>query len=244
MKPFLLLQLRSIDAASDNEFQAILNYGCLKGSEVHRVRMEKTGIPQIDLNDYSGVIVGGGPANASDPENKKSAAQKNYESDLALLFDEIIENDFPYLGACYGLGAIVKHLQCEVSKDKYSEEVGAIAIRLTDEAKEDTLTTNLPKKFIALGGHKESCMVLPPQATLLASSADCPIQMIRIKNNIYATQFHPELDQFGLASRINIYKNAGYFPPEDVDKLINRAKGHEISIPMIILHRFIQKYKQ
>ena len=244
MKPFLILQLRPIDAASDSEYQAFLKYGNLRENEVHRVRMEKIGIPEINLEDYSAVIVGGGPANVSDPENKKGDEQKKYESELALLFDKIIENDFPFLGACYGLGAVVKHLQCEVSKDKYSEDVGVIGIHLTDNAENDPLTIGLPNKFNALGGHKESCISLPANAVLLASSKDCPNQIIRIKNNIYATQFHLELDQDGLALRINIYKNAGYFPSEDVDKLINRAKGHEISIPMIILHRFVQRYKQ
>lgn len=244
MKPFLILQLRPIDAASDSEFQAILKYGNLRENEVHRVRMELTGIPKIILDDYSAVIVGGGPANVSDPEDTKNTTQKKYESELAFLFDEIIENDFPYLGTCYGLGAIVKYMKCEVSQGKYSEDVGAITIRLTNDAENDPLTKELSKEFFALGGHKESCIRLPANAVLLASSKDCPNQMIRIKNNIYATQFHPELDQFGLALRINIYKNAGYFPPEDVEKLINRAKGRDISIPMIILHRFVQRYKK
>ena len=244
MKPFLLLQLRPIDAASDNEYQAFLKYGNLRENEVHRIRMEKTGISEINLNDYSAVIVGGGPANVSDPEVKKDASQIQFESDLNDLLKIIIENDFPFLGACYGLGALVKYMHCEVSQGKYSEDVGAIAIHLTDEAENDPLTSELPKEFFVLGGHKESCISLPANAVLLASSKDCPNQMIRIKNNIYATQFHPELDQFGLALRINIYKNAGYFPPEDVEKLINRAKGREISIPMIILHRFVQRYKK
>ena len=50
MKPFLLLQLRPIDQASDKEFEAFLKYGELKEEDVVRIRMEKEGIPEIKLD--------------------------------------------------------------------------------------------------------------------------------------------------------------------------------------------------
>ncbi len=46
MKPFLILQLRPIDMASDDEFDAFLKYGGLLNNQVHRVRMEKEGVPK------------------------------------------------------------------------------------------------------------------------------------------------------------------------------------------------------
>ena len=39
--------------------------------------------------------------------------------------------------------------------------------------------------------------MLPPTAVLLATSPRCPVQMFRVKQNLYATQFHPELDVRG-----------------------------------------------
>ena len=77
MKPFLILQLRPEDEASDNEFSAFLKYGGLTEKEVHRIRMEKESIPNIDLNEYSGIILGGGPSNVSD----KVEIKKEYEKD-------------------------------------------------------------------------------------------------------------------------------------------------------------------
>ena len=53
MKPFLILQLRPIDMASDNEYEAFLKFGGLSRNQAHRVRMEKEGVPKIDLNEYS-----------------------------------------------------------------------------------------------------------------------------------------------------------------------------------------------
>ena len=89
MKPFLLLQLRPIDLASDNEFLSFLQYGGLKTHEVHRIRMEKEGIPALDLHDYSGIILGGGPSNVSDHEAIKQDYEKAIETSTAL-WDTII----------------------------------------------------------------------------------------------------------------------------------------------------------
>lgn len=244
MKPFLILQLRPIDLASDNEFSAFLRYGGLAESDVHRVRMENVGIPEINLDDYSGILLGGGPSNVSDDEGIKHKYQKRFESDLNRLFKKVFKEDFPILGTCYGIGALVKYRGGEVSREKYSEGIGAVEVELSKEGKKDQLLAKLPLKFMAFGGHKEACQKLPTGATLLVSSDSCPIQMIRFGKNIYATQFHTELDADDIVLRIKIYKSHGYFSPEDAEGLIEKTKNHHITIPGRILHNFIQKYKQ
>jgi len=244
VKPFLLLQLRPIDEASDNEFSAFLHYGGLSENQVHRVRMEKDGIPNIDLEEYSGIILGGGPSNVSDLQEEKHNYQKRFEAELDRLLDKVFKIDFPMLGTCYGIGAIAKHRGGNVSKENYSEGVGVVQVELTSEGKNDKLLKDLPAKFTAFGGHKEACQSLPTDAILLAESQNCPIQMIRFGNNIYATQFHTELDEDGILLRIKIYKNHGYFSPDDAEKLINLAKNKHVNTPKLILDRFIQIYKQ
>ena len=244
MKPFLILQLRPIDLASDNEFSALLYYGGLSEDQVQRVRMEKEGIPEINLEDYSGIILGGGPSNVSDHQEKKLSYQIRFEADLDRLLDKVFEDDFPMLGTCYGIGAIAKYKGGKVSKEKYSEGVGVVQVELTSEGKNDKLLKGLPNKFTAYGGHKEACQSLPPGAILLAESQDCPIQMIRMGKNIYGTQFHTELDKDGVILRIKVYKNHGYFSPEDAEKLIMNLKSYNVKIPMLILNQFVQKYKQ
>lgn len=241
MKPFLILQLRPEDEASDEEFKAFLKVANLKPDQVQRIRMEKEDIPEISLDDYSGVIVGGGPSNVSNAD--KNTQQKRFEGQLHNLLNKIIERDFPFLGACYGIGILADHLGGKVSTEKYSEGVGATTIELTDEALEDPLLQDLPKNFRAFGGHKESCQHLPPKATLLATSKNCPIQMIRVKKNIYATQFHPELDSQGIALRIRVYKNHGYFKPEEADKLIADAMEETVAVPELILQNFVTRYR-
>jgi len=243
MKKFLLLQIRPEDAASDNEYEAFMKFGGLKPEDVHRVRMEQGGIPKINLDDYSGIIQGGGPGNVSDPLEKKTDYQQKYESDLQKLFDKVIAKDFPYIGACYGIGALTNHLGGSVSKENYTEPVGAVDITLTEAGERDPLLNGIPKKFRAFVGHKEACQALPQGATLLASSEKCPVQMIRVKNNIYGCQFHPELDTEGLIVRVNVYKNAGYFPPEEAEPLIAEVKKENVIYPDKILKNFVDRYK-
>lgn len=244
MKPFLILQLRPIDLAADDEFEAFLKYGGLKPNEVHRVRMEKEPIPVVNLNDYSGIIIGGGPSNVSDDEDKKEQYQKEFEAGLKKLLKEAIEIDFPVFGNCYGLGIIFKTIGGEVSKEKYGEGVGCTEIELSEAGMNDSLLAELPAKFNAFGGHKEACQELLEGVTLLASSVNCPIQMIRIGKNIYATQFHTELDKEGICIRIDIYKNHCYFLPHEAENLKNSIKNCEVTVPFKILSQFIEKYRR
>jgi GMP synthase (glutamine-hydrolysing) len=207
--------------------------------------MEQEGIPDVDPSDYAAVIVGGGPANVSDPEDKKDDRQKRFERHLHTLFDQIVELDHPYLGACYGLGALFDHQGAKVSMERYSEPVGGVIITLTEEGEKDPLLEGLPRTFRALCGHKEACQNLPEGAVLLASSESCPIQIARLKSNLYGIQFHPELDVPGICVRIDVYKHAGYFPPEDAEKLKQKVcDDGEVIVPMEIMRRFVERYRR
>lgn len=236
MKPFLLLQSRPEDTASDNEYEAFLKFSELEESQLKRMRVESGNLPDINLDEYSGIILGGGPNNASD--EVKSPEQTKLEARLANLMDKIIAKDFPFLGACYGIGILTNHQQGVLSR-RYGEDVGPTEITLTKEGLNDPLLKGVAEKFEAFVGHKEACEVLPKSATLLASSKSCPVQMFRIKSNVYATQFHPELDSHGLEVRIKIYKNAGYFPPEAADDLIQKGHSANVLEPVKVLRNFI-----
>jgi GMP synthase (glutamine-hydrolysing) len=241
MKPFLLLASRAEDAAAEDEYAAYLRYGGLEPSGLRRVRLEAAPLPELDLSAYSGIIVGGSPFTSSDPPEHKSPTQHRVEGELAGLLDELVARDFPFLGACYGVGTLGTH-QGAVIDRTYGEPLGAAEIELTDAGLEDPVLGGMPRRFTAFTGHKEACSVLPPQAVLLARSAACPVQMFRIRQNLYATQFHPELDAEGLCTRIDIYRHAGYFPPESAEELMDNARQFTVTEPMNILKNFVARY--
>ena len=241
MLPFLLLASRAEDAAADDEYAAYLRYGGLAPSELHRIRLEAAPLPGLDLADYSGIIIGGSPFTSSDPPEHKSAVQHRVERELAGLLDTVVEQDFPFLGACYGVGTLGTH-QGAVIDRTFGEPLGGVQIELTDAGLADPVLQGLPSTFTAFTGHKEACTALPAHAILLARSAACPVQMFRIKQNLYATQFHPELDVEGLVTRIDIYRNAGYFPPESAEELMASARTFTVTEPTNILKNFVTRY--
>lgn len=241
MLPFLLLASRAEDAAADDEYAAYLRYGGLAPSQLHRIRLEAAPLPDLDLADYSGIIIGGSPFTSSDPPEHKSAVQHRVERELAGLLDTVVEQDFPFLGACYGVGTLGTH-QGAVIDRTFGEPLGGVQIELTDAGLADPVLQGMPRTFTAFTGHKEACTALPAHAILLARSAACPVQMFRIKQNLYATQFHPELDVEGLVTRIDIYRHAGYFPPESAGELMASARTFTVTEPTNILKNFVTRY--
>ncbi|HET7138736.1 MAG TPA: glutamine amidotransferase [Arthrobacter sp.] len=241
MKPFLLLASRAEDAAADDEYAAYLRYGGLAPGQLRRVRLEAAPLPDLDLTGYSGVIVGGSPFTSSDPAEQKSEIQHRVERELAALLDRIVAQDFPFLGACYGVGTLGTH-QGAVIDRTFGEPLGAVEIELTEAGIADPVLRGMPRTFTAFTGHKEACSALPAHAVLLASSRTCPVQMFRVKENVFATQFHPELDAEGLVTRIDIYRHAGYFPPESAEELMAAARTFTVTEPMNILKNFVARY--
>ncbi|UJH67346.1 glutamine amidotransferase [Allomuricauda sp. SCSIO 65647] len=241
MKKILILQMRPEDEAADSEFEAILRVGRLTQDEVHRIRLEQ-GIPTIDINDYSAIIAGGSPFDVSAVEENKGQAQKDIEAFYIRLFDQVVPADFPFLGACSGNGLLGNYCGAVISK-KYNEPIGSVEVTVTKEGMKDPLLKGLPRTFSALVGHKEACDDVPPGTVLLVLSQPCPVQMFRVKKNIYAVQFHPEADADEFVLRIKTYKNHGYFAPEEADGLIKAVRQAQAPVPKEILWRFVQRYK-
>ncbi|GGL78575.1 glutamine amidotransferase [Wenxinia marina] len=242
MRPFLILQLRPEDEAADEEYSAFLARGGLSPAQTRRVRLDQGALPPLSLADYSGVIVGGGPGCVSDPPEDKDPVEARIEADILGLMPQIVGDDVPFLGCCYGLGILAAHLGGEVSKARYGEPVGGVECRLTEEGRADPLMADLPDTFRALVGHKEAVQALPPGAVHLAASDPCPFQVIRTGRNVYATQFHPEADGNSFATRIAVYRDRGYFPPDEADALTARVLAERITAPEAMLRAFVRRY--
>lgn len=241
MKPFVLLASRAEDAAADDEYAQVLRFGGLDEGSLVRVRMEAGPMPELDLDAISGIVVGGSPFDASAPADRKSAVQVRVEREMAALLDRVVPRDLPFLGACYGVGTLGTH-QGGVIDRTYAEPISAVRITLTPEGRRDPLLADVPDEFDAFVGHKEACRVLPPTATLLASSATCPVQMFRVRRNLYATQFHPELDVAGISARIRIYGGYGYYEPGEQEHVLAGVASADVWAPPRILAAFVDRY--
>lgn len=239
MRPFLLLATRAEDLAADEEYEAFLRFGGLDPSRLERRRLEAEPLGEIEFDRYAGIILGGSPFTISDEE--KSDVQLRVEADLVDLTRRAIAADYPFFGACYGIGVIGTAIGATVD-DTYGEDVSAPVVSLTGAGHADHLFSVLPPEFEAFVGHKEAIRELPEDAVVLASSPLCPVQAFRVGQNVYATQFHPELDGPGLQTRIETYRHHGYFAPDEVDELKAMAESSDVTHPPELVRRFVELY--
>lgn len=241
-KPLLVLQLRPEERIADSEYACFLKYGQLPASMTERIRIECNGIPpDLQLDAYSAILVGGSPFDISTPPEKKSAEQLKVEADFRRLLQQVIALDFPFLGACSGNGLLGHYLGAGIST-RYGEAVSCVELDITAQGKRDKLLKGFPEQIDVLLGHKEACDETPTGATLLMTGQDCPVQMFRVGENIYATQFHPEGDAEEFTLRIDAYKHHGYFQPHEAEQLVQAVSRRPTPYAQEILRRFVETY--
>jgi len=243
LKPFLILQLRPETEAADEEFAAMLRRGQLAPERAHRIRLDQAPLPpDLSLDDYAGIIVGGGPGCVSDPPESRSPLEARIEATILSLMPQVTARDFPFMGCCYGIGILGHHLGAPVSKTQYGEPVSPTEATRTPDGAADPLLADLPERFPILVGHKEALDDLPAGCVHLLEGPRCPYQMIRHGSNVYATQFHPEADGTSFALRIRIYRDKGYFPPEQAQELTDACRDVATEASGQILTHFVARY--
>src|SRR3954451_19406370 len=113
--------------------------------------MEAGPLPEFRLDDWSGIFIGGAPFNSSDPQAEKSAVQVRVERELAALLDEVVARDFPFFGACYGVGTPGAHTGGGPDRP-YAEPTSAVTVTLTGEGRPDPVLAGVPAEFQAFVG--------------------------------------------------------------------------------------------
>lgn len=174
--------------------------------------------PEILLSGYQGVILGGSAEFYFD--GSKSIADPNRRISYVLLerlkplFSFIFDHDTPTLGICYGHQILGAFAGSQVSCDKSQGKVGSHEVRLMIDAGDYFLFSDLPESFHAHYGHKDSLNQVPDGAILLMSGGDrCRVSALQYKNNIYTTQFHPELTSSDMIKKM---KSSPEYLPEGV----------------------------
>lgn len=174
--------------------------------------------PETILEGYSGVILGGsgefdfdGNRDLSD-ENRKIS----YEilGRLRPLFEYLFEHDIPTLGICYGHQLLGAFAGAQVEYSAEQKKSRTHEVKLVVDKNDHFLFSDLPESFKAHYGHKDVLDRVPEGAMLLMNGGDeCKVSALRYKNNIYTTQFHPELRLEDMIERI---KNSPGYLPEGV----------------------------
>lgn len=164
------------------------------------------------LDGYTGVIILGGPMNVYEED------EYPYLRDEDLLIKKAIENDMPVLGICLGAQLIAKATGARVYKGK-KKEIGWYDMRLTEGGRNDRIFKHFPEKMTVFQWHGDT-FEIPPQADYLATSSLFPHQAFRIKNNIYALQFHLEVTEEMISRWVEEYEDElsslDYIDPDEI----------------------------
>ena len=239
--PFLLLSTRPELEAAEAEYASFRALMGLDSEQLIQIRVNEEPLPEITLDDYSGIILGGGPLNATEPE--KGEHQLRIEADLAGLVRRIIAADFPFFGTCYGIGIVALTVGSPLSRT-YGETPSCITVQVSPEGKADPLFAGMPDSFSTLVGHVEAADAVPENGVLLVSGENCPVQMYRLGENVYITQFHPELEPETFAQRLRIYKNNGYYDLSEYDRIAGEAFRADLTVDNALLRNFRTRYEK
>lgn len=230
----LLLQARRPDdPMREHERGCFVRASGLDSDDLQCINLVDT-VPTIsDLVRFDALMVGGaGHFSLTD------RAEDFYEP-VSRLLRTVVDEGFPTFASCFGYQLLVHALGGVVASDPAGSEVGSFRLRLTDAGRRDELFGSLPDEFTAQLGHTDRAVEMPAAIPNLASSERSPFQALRIPDRpIWATQFHPELDQ-----ETNRDRYLAYIERYDPQRRGEESSGFT-SLPSVeastLLPRFLQ----
>lgn len=189
-----------------------------------------------NLQEYSGIIVGGSSLNVTneaDPE-----AYSPYQKHVNILLKTLVECGKPVFLICFGASWLADFVGGEVNH-QWAEDSGVSLVELTQKGKEDVLCKNLPSHFDALTGHTEAIGSVTARVEVLATGPTCPFQLLRYGKNVWASQFHLEMNGAAMKTRMDFYKDYGYFKLEDYESIVAEVSAVDTSVAHSLLANFV-----
>ena len=137
-------------------------------------------------DQIKGAVISGSHANVTQ--------NTNWTLRLEVWTRNLIQNQVPLLGICYGHQIIAKAMGGVVDFHPVSLEIGTREVELLTGCDTDSLFQGLPSRFKVHVFHSQSVIQLPSDALVLARNEFEPHQAFRIGKNAWGVQFHPEAD--------------------------------------------------
>jgi GMP synthase-like glutamine amidotransferase len=166
---------------------ALRNYLKEDGVEWDAVQLDE-GDRIPDLHSYDALWVMGGPMDVWDvAEHPWLVAEK------AAIRHWVRGLQRPFLGLCLGHQLLADALggTCGPARPP---EIGIMDVSVTDAAADDPVFSGLPKTQKCLQWHSVEVAQPPEDAIVLASSAACRIQAMRVGACAWSAQYHVELE--------------------------------------------------
>lgn len=141
----------------------------------------------IKFKGYDGLVILGGPMSAYDHKNYPFLIHEQR------MIEEALKENIKIIGICLGAQLIAQVLGARVYKNELPE-IGWYDVELTETGKKDHFFKFFKDKEKIFQWHSDS-FDLPKGAKHLASSQLCKNQGFCYDDNVYALQFHLEVDK-------------------------------------------------
>jgi GMP synthase (glutamine-hydrolysing) len=109
------------------------------------------------------------------------------------LIQQAIDHQIPVLGICLGAQLIAKALGANVKRNG-EKEIGWYPVSPTEEGRHDPVMRHFEDKEHIFQWHEDTFKI-PANAVRIACSPLCENQAFRYGENVYAFQFHLEVDE-------------------------------------------------
>lgn len=198
----LLLQIRDDALTQQEELAEFIRFSHLTAAQMDVLNVfEQPAFAPTCSAGYDALFVGG----SSDASVTQPEKYPFIEAGKRLMH-HCWQTNLPVFASCFGFQLAVEALGGQVIVDKQGMELGTYPMQLTKAATSDRLFHDVPNGFLAVSGHKERAILLPPEAIALAFTQKCPYHAFRMAGKpFYAFQFHPEMDAADLAMRLTRY---------------------------------------
>jgi GMP synthase (glutamine-hydrolysing) len=157
------------------------------GFRIRYVNFGRQGDARPDIRRYHGLVVLGGPMNCDETARYPHLATETEAIRTA------IERGMPVLGICLGAQLIARALGAQV-RGNAEKEIGWYDVSPTPEGLRDPVFGHFSATEKIFQWHGDT-FDIPDGAVHLASSATCRNQAFRYGDNVYALQFHLEVDE-------------------------------------------------
>ena len=151
---------------------------------------------------------------------------------------EIINEDIPILGICYGHQLLADVLGGTVGYNPRGIEDGTVDIYLTEEGKKDDLLKVMPHIFLGHVAHSQTILQLPKGVKVLAYNNFEQTHAFVYKKNVWGVQYHPEFFKEITQEYIKYDKEALISKGRDYETIYNSVIDHKYG--NLLLERFME----
>ncbi len=224
----LLLQIRDDQKVRDEEHQSFARYSNLNPEQIHVHNVFDKPNFQPDIVDGFDALYVGGASEA----NVLLPNKYIFVEDCLELIRYAADRNVPTFASCFGFQLAILAFGGTILSRETDYEMGSIPITLTNLANVDKVYKGIKSGFSALSIHRQYAVELPSKLDLLAYTANC-LHSFKVRDkDMWAFQFHPEVDRATVFERLEIYKekyteNEQHFQSV-LDSLVETPESHQL----------------